>query len=416
MTPAGRSIWPRYLLLVTANLTSKGSGFLVLILVVRHFGGEGLGAITFAGAVVAHAALVASAGVEIYAVKRMAERSGSPGALAGTIVALRLLSGLAVYALLCLLAASLPPLRAVSGLMALFGLSLFTTALSLAWVPEALQATTVLAAGELVTDAASVALLAGCLWLGGGLWAFPLARVAGEALTALGLFVWARRAVGPLGRPVPREWPGIITQAAPIGTARVLRSLALGTDPIVLAFFVPLEEVGWYGGAYKLFLLSVSLSAVYFVVLFPRLVGKVRTSPAALRDEVTGSLRRTLPVALPATAGAVLLAGEALRVLYGPPFAAAAPALRLLLLAALANLVGAHYRNVLLSTNRQRLDLALVAASAGGELVLKVLLIPPLGPAGVALGTLVGESALALATWQATRGLLGRRERRPAHA
>ena len=96
---------------------------------------------------------------------------------------------------------------------------------------------------------------------------------------AAGLFVWARRCVGPLKRPSAsvriRE---LLRGAAPIGASQLLRVVALGSDLVLLGLLVSFQQVGLYAGAYRVFTVGVSLATAYFMVLLPRLARRTGAS------------------------------------------------------------------------------------------------------------------------------------------
>lgn len=382
----------RYATLAGADLATRALGFALMLVVVRWFGPSGFGEIGFATAIVTYALVIGAGGLDVHSVRVVA---GAPEALAetvGTVVAVRLTLALATYAVLLVLAASVPALRGVSGLIALFGLSLFTGALSLSWVPESLQRTHVLALANLGTQLIGLALLPAALALVRDPRAVPIAQVAAEALVAGGLFLWCRRSFGSFARPLPwRRWGAILSESAPIGGSKAMRAVALGSDLVLLGFLVPMRELGWYGAAYKLFLLGVAAGATFYVVVFPRLVQRAGDPTGALAREVRFCLGCLAAVALPAVAVAALVSGPVLALLFGPSFGAATGSLRWLLLALLANLTNNLFRFVLMARGRQAVEFSLGSAAAAAHVLFKLLLIPALGISGAGLGTFLGE-------------------------
>jgi O-antigen/teichoic acid export membrane protein len=96
------------------------------------------------------------------------------------------------------------------------------------------------------------------------------------------------------------------------------------------------------------------------------------------------------------TIAALFLARVALTTLFGPTFGAATRVLQVLLLALIVNLIAGHCRTALVAMGRQRYDLGAVAASAIFHVMAKLILIPLVGIAGTACGTLAGEALLML--------------------
>lgn len=400
----GDGLVGRYAMLAGADLATKALGFALMMIVVRRFGPAGFGEIGFATSIVTYALVLGACGLDVYAVRVVAGSPEALGGTAGTVVALRLTLALASYATLLVLAAAVPALRAAFGLIALFGLSLFTGAVTLSWVPESLQRTHVLALANLGTQLGAVALLPAALGLVRGPMAVPIAQVTAEALAALGLVLWCHRTFGLFARPLPpRRWAGILARSAPIGGSRVMRAVALGSDLVLLGLLVPMREVGWYGAAYKLFLLGVSAGASFFVIVFPRLVQRAGDPAGALRREVRFGLGCLAAVALPAVALAAVASDWVLDLLFGPSFRAASGPLRLLLLALLANLANNLFRSVLVARGRQTVEFSMAATAAASHVACKLLLIPALGLPGAAMGTLLGELTFLMMTWRAVR-------------
>lgn len=394
-----------------ADVASRGLAFLGTLLIVRAFADEAFGQIGVATTLVTYALQASTCGLDVFAVRHGARHPDQIGATASSVMAMRGALGLAAYTVLLVVCWALPALRPILPLVALFGLTIFTGALSLTWVPQALQKTRVLATANLSIGALY---FLGVLLLtrtGGPLWSIPMAQVAAEALVAVGLFRWLRGRAERLAAPWPvAEWGRVLRGSAPIGASWLLRTIALGSDLVLLRLLLVGDaQIGWYNGAWRLFGLMMGLSAVYFTILFPRLSQRAAESPAAFRAEALGSLARVMPLALAGAVGVAVLAPWALGLLFSPSFAGAAMALRILGAAALVNVVNNHFRYMLLATNRQQVDLRNTAFATAAHVAFKVMLIPIAGIEGVAVGTLGGELVvLALGLW-ATRGDLVRR-------
>ncbi len=400
MGPGRRRFLFRYLLLVAAEGTGRVVAFASMVIVVRRFGPAGFGELGLAASLVTYMMVAGTCGLDLYAVRSVARDAASLRELAATVVTLRLILGLAAYLALLAVVSASPSLRPHIGLIALFGISVLTSATSLSWIPEGLQKTHVLALASLGVQALNLGLLLVALRMGPSLAAVPVAQVVAEGLVALGLFAWARWTLGRFDLPSPaRAWPALLRRSAPIGGARLLRALSLGSDLILLGMFVSMTELGWYTGAYRLFLLGLALLAQYFVVLFPRMARVASEGTVAIRREIRSSAAFGLAVAVPASAVAALAAGSLLQRLFGASFVAAAPSLRLLIVALLLNFLGSHYRNALICLNRQHADLSLVATATVVHLVAKLIFIPLLGIQGAALGMLLGEAVVALLGW-----------------
>ena len=397
------SILPRYFVLAAADLVSKGLGFLVAVVIVRQLGAEAFGTLSFVAAFLAFALIVGAGGTDLYAIRRTVAGGDSVPSLAGTLLVLRTASGLVVYAGLVLLAVAVPALRPNWGLFALYGLTVFTAAASLAWVPQALRRTGVLAVATFAGPGVLLGILVTAFLVTREPWVVPVAQVVADGLVAAGLLVWAGR-IGCLGRPLPvRRWWGLLREAVPIGSSRLFRALALSSDLVILGLLVPPVLVGLYAAAHKLFILGISLGAGYFVVLFPRLAELEGETADGLGKQVAASRRQLLALTAVPVIVLLLCPGWVLTQLFGEPFAAAAWELRLLTVAAVANVLGNLYRHALVARNRQRSECVMAAGSAGVHVAAKLALVPFFGIIGAAVGTLLGELVMLILGWAASR-------------
>lgn len=407
MTPTTeRSIRARYVVLLVANVASAGFGFATASLVAWQFGPTGFGAISLAASITTYAVLAATCGTEIHAVRVVAAGRYPLGSMASSVIVVRLALATLVYSVIIWISYTVPGFRDIRLLVWLFGLSVFTTAFDVSWVPQAIHRTNVAAVASLSSQGLAFLLLILLLIAAPGLAAVPAAKVVAEMCVGAGFLVWMSRHVGPLLAPLPtRELFRLLHQTAPIGGTQLLRGLALGSDLILLGIFVGTAELGLYAAAFKVFQLLLGLGTAYFIILLPRVAERAHDG-SAMAGEIRTSLRRVLPVLI---AGLVILAVVAepvLRLLFGAAFARAAPSLRILSLALLANVILRHYRQILLVRTLQTADFRTSMLGGLVHLGTKMLLIPAIGIAGAAVGTLLGETSLLILQRQAAKRAL----------
>ncbi|HEY8665195.1 MAG TPA: oligosaccharide flippase family protein, partial [Tepidisphaeraceae bacterium] len=282
---ANNALVKRYGLLVTTDLCGKALGLVVAKIAVQRFGADGFGIIGVTLTWVSYALLVGNFGLDSYAVKTAAKRQESIGTLGGTLITMELLFGVAIYAILILVALCVPSLRPHLALISIFGLSLITVALTLNWVPLALERSNITGYVGLAVQATNLLLLVLLLQRSNHLWTFAAAKVSAEVMGAAVLLIWTIQVVGPIKRPLPvAQWWGILRHSAPIGGAMIFRTVSLTCDLALLGIFtaeswrhlrwpahVDLAQIGQYNGAIKVFGLYLTLGSLYFMVLFPRL-------------------------------------------------------------------------------------------------------------------------------------------------
>jgi len=215
------------------------------------------------------------------------------------------------------------------------------------------------------------------------------------------------RAAGPATGPLPfREGLAFLGHSVPIGAANFLRMLTLGSDVLLLGLFVSEADVGQYSVGFKLYSVSLSVLALYLVILLPHLARAAGRSSADVKTAVNAALVRSLLAAIPLIAIGFVLAGTILHLLFARETAAATSVFQILLLALPAGLASGHFRTALIALKRQRLDVKIVAAGTALHVAVKLALISTLGLTGAAWGTLAGECVLLILAWLAVRQAL----------
>lgn len=381
--------------LAIADAAAKGCAFFAAVVAARVFGEAAFGALNFAQAVTAYGLILAGSWLEVYAVKTATQTPEQLGAVANTVVRLRLAIGAAVFMVLGLVSFLTPSLRAVLPLVLLYGLSVFTGALSLQWITQAVRKTHVMGVAVFTGQATYLTLVLTLVQVIDAAWTVPLALVIGEVVTVIGLYFWAKRAVTRLAEPLSlRDSLAFLRRAAPIGIAQLVRTVAIGSDLIVVGMLFPLADVGVYGASYKIYLLGISAIALYIIVLFPKILRTARTQPRQLSWQIMLSVVVMLVLGSPVLIGGWLFAGEVLGWVFGSGFAAGGNTMRLLLITLVLYAVTAHLRLVLIAFEKQHIDALLVGVAAVVHVIVKIGLASRLGVEGVALGALIGEATL----------------------
>lgn len=261
------------------------------------------------------------------------------------------------------------------------------------WVPAALDGATIAlyienksAAGARVAMASTILVQAGVvtvvLWIGTADSVWAVRVVLSAAVIALALLVISpvyRRAV--LRPRLPRGFPpGFWRFALPTGAAALIGELALSrTEVVVLMWLSTPEQVG-------LFALAFGVSAHVFGPahaltgpLIPAVAGLREVGLEHVRTAFSRTLRAASVVVAVLSAGVIPALTALVPLLYGPEYAAAAPALLALGIAAgLAVIAGPVTAFIMARLSARRLLTANLAALSV-DLVLAVALIPALG-------------------------------------
>jgi O-antigen/teichoic acid export membrane protein len=242
--------------------------------------------------------------------------------------------------------------------------------------------------------------------LGGGDVVAVAAVYLGAAVVA-GLLAFAiqfSRVAAPQTHVTPSSWGSLMRAAFPLGLAGVFGAILFRVDTVILAAFEPVEVVGDYGAAYRLFEATLFLgwavgAAVYPV--FSRLeAGKVRST-------LERSLLLSLALVAPFAAGAAVASESVIKLLFGEEFSEGASALRLLAPAILLFPVGYVAGLQLVANGRHRAVAILYGAVAAANIALNVALIPRFSLEAAALITSLSELAIVVASLALSARMLG---------
>nr|WP_245249696.1 oligosaccharide flippase family protein [Methanolinea mesophila] len=160
-------------------------------------------------------------------------------------------------------------------------------------------------------------------------------------------------------------------------------------DTILVGYFLTTEEVGFYRTSFQLTTLALFIVTTLTTALYPRISRWYREGELATIGESVGrAYSYSLLLAIPVSAGGIILADRLLYFLYGSPFTVAAAALSLLFLVQLASIFPLIDSMCLGALNRPRTAFVINAINAVLVVILEVALIPLLGIAGAALAIL----------------------------
>ena len=319
------------------------------------------------------------------------------------VISIRLLLGIVVFMLLVAAAYLVPQLFESRQLIVLYAVTIFSSAVILTWVPQAIHRTHAIAASRVMLQFLNLCLLYLFLQVNSSLYMVPIALIIAEIVVAFGLMLSIRSYVTGVN-PLPSfgAMKAVLRESAPIGMTQLVRALALASDLLILGILSVYSDVGIYAAAYKLYLFLLSLGGAYFVILLPRLAERAASNSLILK-ELRLSFKRALPIVIGAIIIIWFIADPLIELLFGAEYGEAANVLRILSVAMLANIIGRHFRQVLLARKLQATDLRQSSISAGVHLFSKILLIPFFGIIGCALGTLIGELTLIIGQALAVR-------------
>ncbi len=383
---------------VGALTLARGVTLLLTLAMVAHvtraLGAQGYGVLGFGLALYGFFALAARPGLETLAVRELAREHGRVRELAADVTSLQLALALAASVLYASVVAGLerPPVERAA--LWAIGLPLLIQPFALDWVYQGVERMGVLAVRNV---AASALQLAAALVLVRSpddlVWA---AAIQGVALAVVSGALWVafRRDFGRIRLRVDLgAWRALLRPALPIAASALMILIYYSLDKLMLSGMRGDRAVGLYEAAYRWVMVALVPATIFVQAFFPTL-----SAAHGDRDRMAGQARAfarvNLGIGLPIALGGTLLAGPLVVLLAGAEFAPAGPVLALLMVN-----VGVVYLNLALGQPLLAWDLQTpyfwaVGAGALVNVVLNVLLIPPLGAMGAAWATLGAEAAV----------------------
>jgi O-antigen/teichoic acid export membrane protein len=272
--------------------------------------------------------------------------------------------------------------------------------------------TAAVATGQLLLLAA---LVAGVVAAGAGVTALMAAHAAVNAVALGALALLALRATrpSPASAPAERLSPSLrgelLRYAAVAGVLIVVDAIVWQrTEVAFLQRWSTSQEVAFYGLAFGL---ATQVSRVPYqasVVLFPRFPEAVG---AGRVDELPGlyasAIRYLVLVGAPLAIGLAATAPAIVRVLYGAPYAPAAPLLAALALGSLPAFAAGITPAVLHAVKRQDCLVRTGLAAASVDVALAVLLVPRWGAAGAATANVAAQALASVLAVRAAGQAIG---------
>jgi len=183
-----------------------------------------------------------------------------------------------------------------------------------------------------------------------------------------------------------------------LGTA-LLSVMILSMDTLILGYFKTPEVVGLYNAAYPLaFFISIPLYAAALIYT-PIATGLyAQHSIAELRRSFTVLNKWGASLTLPFFLVLFLFPEAVLGLLFGPEYLVAAPALRILSIGFIVNNLFGPNQSIMLAYGDSRFIMWAVLLTAVINVIMNIILIPPLGIVGAAIASAV-SLVLAKAIW-----------------
>ncbi|MCU1381889.1 MAG: hypothetical protein JWL71_586 [Acidobacteria bacterium] len=407
-----------------SNLARAAIGFGLSFALARGLGAERFGRWILCTAWASTLTVVVDLGFGVLLTRDAARQDAEPGRLLAGALVLRLALAVPLAALLYAGATSLSAdAETVAGLRvaaalgtagAVYGCfgALFRSqprwlptvlAIESAWLAIQMVAATLMVRGGAARDGRIVSLITLAILV-------QLAQIATAAVA------W-RRVFGERGAvrlPAPDAIVVLLRRALPFALSGLVANVQTRIGPLMLGYFSTQAELGLFAAASRFGTVARLAPQAVFAGALPVLTHEHGRDRAAADRVFRTFDRMLLAGATAAAVGCALFAGPVLRLVYGPSFTRAAPALFWVSVGLIPLLSNSGRKVFLYASGGETRVLQWSAVALVVQLALGAVLIPAFGSVGAAVSVAIGEAAV----WWPLRGRSDRtlRPSSPHHA
>ena len=388
--PFARARFTSFVSLGAGELVSRVIAFIATATLTRRLGASGFGELAFAAAISGYLLLVPNAALQDLGARAVAQDPSNAARIGAEVTRVRVAISLLGTVAVSLLALGLPTSNTVKALVALSSLSVVGQALNASWVYKALERTASVGVALVITQL--VTLLGVVLLIAhpGDLLRVPAVQGAGELAAAIVLLplIWRGWRGGSFQNGVR-----MLRGAGTVIVNRLLRSVIVSADMILLGFLAASADVGRYSAAYRVCFLLTAIATSAHAVFQPSLL-RAHDDPDAASAVLTDSVALAGTVGMPLVVGGVIVAPDLLALLFGEPFRAAEGAFRILLIGMAMLFLHGTMQPAYLARRALTVQTAVIGGAAALNLGLNAVLIVPLGIVGAAIATAAAEAVI----------------------
>lgn len=387
--------------LAGANIISQAIGLLTLIYVSRRTTAGQLGAYSLCAALNNYFGLAVNFGVTMLAIRDRVRTPERQREIFGEALVLQLVISIATLAVVVALVPVLAPGPLVQKLLPIVALRLVIDAVSFDWALQAQQRFKLLAAVRIAGQVVYAVGIFALVTRGeAAIVTYVWSNLIGFAVIAVGTHLCVGRGAWSLLAARPRALLGRWRRSLPVGGLLVAGYVYSTLDYVMLGYLAPRNEVGLYAVAYRFPEAVIFLSTVWANTLYPHAAELAVTDPRRLARQVGGAGLVSLAVGLPMIVMSAAVGPDLLGTFFGAPYHAAGTGFALLMVCAVALLLATNFANVLIAAGHERTILVSNSLGVVVNAVIDLVLIPPLGLVGAAIGTTVAALGLiALNGW-----------------
>jgi len=380
------------------NTVSRFIGLLIAIYLARYLGVVGYGNYSFIIAYALFFGVFIDLGINSVIVREICKNRERTRELIANGVGIKL----ALFVLVFLIAFSVISFASYSSevktgvLIALLGL-VFTSMFSL--LSTIFQADLKMEYPAFA-DLASKLVLGGAILLisyqKGGLFSIVLATLLAGILSFILLYVLLLGRIRAVAEFNTRIWREMLGPAVLLGLSGIFASVMIRVDTILISLIRGNIEVGYYAPPSQLTDAVTFIPLAFMTSLLPLMSTYSKTSKQALDKSFRLAAKYMFALSIPMAFGTTLLSGRIITAVYGAEFLPSAPVLVVMVWCDILYFYIIILEGLLTSIDKQKNIFIATVIAALSNVVLNLLLIPPLGFIGASIALLLSYLILTI--------------------
>jgi O-antigen/teichoic acid export membrane protein len=398
-----------YIALATAEAFSKLVTFAAFMYLARVLGPGTFGYIEFAAAALMCASLIVDQGFSAFGAREIAKTPLETGRLATEIVTVRFLLAAAGYLAIVLFALLINRGPIIMRLLLIYGLSLWALPFLLQWVFQGHERMHLVAIAQIIRQTVFAATVFGFVRGQQQVLMVAWAEVAGVVSAAAFCVYMYRRHFRGTARLRPAVSTQLFHEGVPIGLSQMFWVIKMFGGTLILGLITSSQNVALFAGAQRVLVALHTFVWLYYFNLLPSLARAWQQEDGEFSRLIEKSMHGMAWVAVAGGLAWAALSNQAMKLIYGPEFAAGGSVLALLAGVWAMALISGHFRFGLMAAGHSRAEMTTSALGA----VLAVILIPIgyliAGLNGAATALVIVEAGIWFSSWWCARNLLSLR-------
>lgn len=380
--------------LLVGNIISGLINFFSIIYIARVLGAAAFGLLQFAQAFLLYLIVIVDYGLATYGIREIAKNREQVAKISINLFFLRLIIAFVSFCLSLFILSILPISSTMRLLFIVTFLFVFYRALNADWVFQGLERMEYVAISKLLFSATTFLFIVVFIRGPSDLINIPLIRFISGLVISGGLLIIVFKYFFRFDpkKISPRSWPKSFYLAIPLGISIIMLQIYDNLDIIMLGIMDKTAIVGIYNVAYRMYYIFAGIFTMFLTAVIPVVCKRMGENDVRTKGLLEKFFRLTTLFIIPVTVLVSLSSPLIIGLFFGNEYINAATALRYLIWALIPYVIHCIYGSlILVPAGHFNRFLASVAAGAGANVVLNIILIPRFSFVGAAVATIIAQ-------------------------